>query len=75
MSAKNVLPRVKVHLLRGRTLTGLEALQKFGTMRLAEYVRVLRHEHGMNIQTRMIERNGKRIGEYYLPIRKKQKRN
>lgn len=64
---KQVLPRLKIHLLQGKTITGLEALNKFGTMRLAEYIRVLRHEHGLKIEKKMVEENGKHFAEYFLP--------
>jgi hypothetical protein len=68
---KQVLPRIKIHFELGRSLTALEALHKYGTMRLAEYVRVLRHDHGMKIEKKMVEYNGKHFAEYWLPKQRK----
>lgn len=62
-----VLPKLKIHLLRGKTITALQALQLFGTMRLAEYIRILRHDHKLKIETKMVEENGKHFAEYWLP--------
>lgn len=63
---KNVLPRLKVALLRGQKVSTLDGLKRFGTMRLAEYVRVLRVDHGMDIDCEMVlnKRTKKRYGVY-----------
>lgn len=72
--SNRVLPRLKVHLLKGKTITGLEALEMFGTMRLAEFIRKLRHDHFMPIETKMVSENGKHFAEYFLPKSKKESR-
>ena len=41
--------RVRLYLLAGYPLTPLEALNKFGTMRLSAIIHTLRHEESMNI--------------------------
>lgn len=64
---KNVLPRLKVALLRGQKVSTLDGLKRWGTMRLAEYVRVLRGApHFLDIDTTMVlnKRTGKRYGVY-----------
>jgi hypothetical protein len=71
---KQVLPALKAYLLLGKSITSLQALKRFGTMRLAEYIRVLRHEHGMKIEKKMVEENGKHFAEYWMPKRKKESR-
>ncbi len=53
------------HLKSGRTLTALEALRKYSTLRLAARVAELRGR-GFAISTHMVERNGKRVGRYVL---------
>lgn len=55
--------RIAKHLIAGNTLTALEALDKFGCIRLPSRINDLRNR-GMNILTEMIEVNGKRIAKY-----------
>jgi hypothetical protein len=71
---RNVLAKLKIWLLQGKTITGLQALNKFGTMRLAEYVRVLRKDHGLDIKMQWVVKNGKRFGEYWLTKPKRENR-
>lgn len=53
---------VLIHLQEGNLLTPLEALDLFGTMRLAAIIEDLRKDH--EILTHIRERNGKRFAEY-----------
>lgn len=53
------------HLAGGRSLTALDALQKFGCLRLAARVAELR-DRGHLIACRIVERGGKRVGLYTL---------
>lgn len=63
---KNVEARLKVHLLQGKTITHNQALRKFRTNRLAEFIRRLRKE-GMKIETVMVnDDNGDVYGLYRL---------
>lgn len=72
--SNNVLPRLKVHLLKGNSITSLEALKMFGTMRIAEFIRKLRHDQSLPIETRLVRANGKTFGEYFIPKTKKESR-
>jgi hypothetical protein len=56
--------RILQHLQK-RPLTPMEALDHFGTFRLAARVAELRAK-GHKIQTEIIERNGKRVARYRL---------
>ncbi len=51
-------------LKRGDRLTPLQALNKFGCFRLAARISELRAE-GMQIQSRLINVNGKTVAQYY----------
>ncbi len=50
-------------LKAGKKLTQLSALNRYGCLRLGGRIHELR-ESGMNIKTKMIEVNGKRIAQY-----------
>lgn len=56
------------HLKRGRSITALEALQRFGIFRLAARICDLRSS-GIDIKKEMIERDEKRYAKYFLPRR------
>lgn len=53
------------HLLTGRPLTALDALNDYGCFRLAARIHELRKEH--QIEEVMVERNGKRYASYFIP--------
>ena len=53
------------HLKSGDTITSLEALQKYGCLRLAAVIHSLRKE-GFDVGTEMVDVNGKTIAEYSL---------
>ena len=53
------------YLKRGRGLTSLQAIDKFGCCRLASRINELRHQ-GHNIHTEMVNRGGKRYARYTL---------
>lgn len=58
---------VKNWLLKGNSITPIEALQMFGAFRLSAIIYVLRYEYDMPIVTEMVyEPNGKRYAKYYL---------
>lgn len=54
---------IAAYLQRGKTLTALEALRKFRCLRLAGRIHELR-ARGMSIDSRIVERNGKRVARY-----------
>jgi hypothetical protein len=57
---------VQTHLESGRTLTALEALDKYGINRLAARVNELRNAK-VAVQSRMVTvASGKRVAEYYI---------
>lgn len=58
---------IKNWLLKGNSITPIEALNMFGAFRLSAVIFVLKYEHGMPIETEMVyEENGKRYAKYYL---------
>lgn len=52
-------------LKRGQKLTPLEAFRRFGVLALHSRASELR-QRGHNIRCRIVERGGKRVGEYSL---------
>jgi hypothetical protein len=53
------------HLAKGRTLTPLEALEKFGTFRLAARIEEIRHD-GFKVNTEMVKVGGARVARYRI---------
>lgn len=54
-------------LNEGKTITSLEALNKFRCMRLASRISDLRHKRGMNILVERIKTaSGKHVAQYRL---------
>jgi len=59
-------PRIKVWLLRGRTLTQQKAITLWKCYRLSVYIRRLRQD-GMKIKTEMVyNKDGTQYGKYSL---------
>lgn len=56
---------IKEHLLSGKPITPLDALQNYGCFRLASRIDELR-KAGMDIETVTIKRNNKRYASYVL---------
>lgn len=56
---------ILAHLKRGRTITHLEAEQRFGCLRLAARIDELRRA-GYAIETRQVAQGGKRFARYSL---------
>lgn len=54
-------------LSEGHSITALQALNMFGCLRLASRICDLKSE-GFPIVKEMIEVNGKRVAEYWLPL-------
>jgi hypothetical protein len=52
------------HLLTGKPLTALDALNQYGCFRLAARIHELRKDH--EIEEVMVERNGKRYASYFI---------
>jgi len=60
------LKKVRKHLLDGKSITPIEALNMFGAFRLGAIIFVLRKEYEMNIVTEMIYNGRKRYAKYYI---------
>jgi hypothetical protein len=52
------------HLLTGKPLTALDALNQYGCFRLAARIHELRKDH--EIEEQIVTRNGKRYASYYI---------
>lgn len=57
--------RILAYLRAGYSLNPLDALNRFGCFRLGARVWDLRRE-GHAIESKMVERNGKRFSEYWI---------
>ena len=57
--------QIKSYLEKGKTITPLQALNKFGCFRLAARVNDLRKE-GLNISTKIVTKDGKTFASYKL---------
>ncbi len=64
---KNIKPKLRQYLLRGKSITQLQALRIFGTSRLAVYINRLRAD-GMIIQTKMIHTPNDCYAKYFHEI-------
>jgi hypothetical protein len=61
----NATLKLRKHLEAGRSITSLQALDKWGCMRLGARILELRQE-GWNIITETVKKNGKRYAKYSL---------
>lgn len=59
--------RVRQHILSGRTITGKQALERYGLYRLSSVIFRLRKE-GHPIQTISISENGDTYAKYKLAV-------
>jgi len=57
--------RILAHLKAGKKLTPLQALQKFGCLRLSGRVLELR-QAGYQIKTRLVRKGRSRVAEYSI---------
>lgn len=55
---------IEMHLKSGKTITPLQALRKWGCLRLGARIYGLRKR--MDIHTELVERGGKRFARYSL---------
>ena len=58
--------QIKAWLESGKSLSALEAINLFNSLRLGARVFDLKNDYGMNIKTEMVEENGKRFARYSL---------
>lgn len=59
--------KIKSHLLSGKPITGLEAIDKYGYYRLSDGILKLRKQ-GLDIITIMVDGKGTRYAKYALKI-------
>jgi hypothetical protein len=59
------LMQVRKHLQSGKKLTSWDAIMKYGITRLSSYIHTLRN-NGMEIDTKMVYKNGSHYAEYKL---------
>lgn len=64
MSTASQEQQILEYLQAGHALTPLEALNRFGCFRLGARIWALKKSH--DIQTEMVEENGKRFARYSL---------
>jgi hypothetical protein len=57
--------QIKAYLTKGKSITPLDALNKFGCFRLAARIANLRNE-GLNIATKIVTKKGKSYASYTL---------
>ena len=57
--------QIESHLLAGKALTGIQALQLYGVYRLSSVINRLRGRH--EIHTDMIDMGDVRYAKYYIP--------
>ena len=61
----NQTDQITRHLKKGKSLTALQALERFNCWRLAARVNEIRATHGEDsVSTQMVERDGKRYARY-----------
>jgi helix-turn-helix protein len=58
--------QIRAHLESGKSITALEALNRFGCLRLSGRIYDLSHNEGLSINSKMVTRHGKRVAEYSL---------
>jgi len=57
--------QIQKYLMSGKSITSLQALNKYGCFRLAALIHKLRKE-GMVIETEYVTQNGKTFAKYFL---------
>jgi hypothetical protein len=64
---------IKNHLLRGETITGLQAIELYGVYRLSSVINRIRNRDGLEVETTMVTASdGKTIfAKYWIPINKR----
>ena len=68
MNTQSQTAKIRAHLESGKTITALEALSLYGCLRLSGRIYDLTHDEGLNIDSQMVNRNGKRVAEYSLQM-------
>jgi len=59
--------KVREHLQSGRSITPIDALERYGCFRLAAIIHTLKNDYGMDIKTELIKNKyGTKYGKYTL---------
>ncbi len=66
MAKQYIKTLLRNYLLQGKSITGLQALNRWGTIRLAVYVQRLRDE-GYNVKKEMVKEKNKTYAKYFIP--------
>jgi len=73
MTTQSKHNEIKNHLLRGETITGLQAIELYGVYRLSSVINRIRNRDGLEVETTMVTASdGKTIfAKYWIPINKR----
>lgn len=73
MTTKSKHNEIRNHLLRGETITGLQAIELYGVYRLSSVINRIRNRDGLEVETTMVTAtDGKTIfAKYWIPINKR----
>lgn len=73
MTSQSKHNEIKNHLLRGETITGLQAIELYGVYRLSSVINRIRNRDGLEVETTMVTASdGKTIfAKYWIPINKR----
>lgn len=66
MAKKQIIPRLKVWLLLGNSISQAEAIEKWDAYRLSHSIFILRTKYGMNIKTEMCTSKNSVFAKYSL---------
>ena len=61
--------QIEKHLADGKSITPIQALNKFGCLRLASRIHEIKGASKLNIKKRMVTRNGSTFAEYSAETR------
>lgn len=73
MTTQSKHNEIRNHLLRGETITGLQAIELYGVYRLSSVINRIRNRDGLEVETTMVTASdGKTIfAKYWIPINKR----
>lgn len=73
MTTQSKHNEIRNHLLRGETITGLQAIELYGVYRLSSVINRIRNRDGLEVETTMVTAtDGKTIfAKYWIPINKR----
>ena len=66
MNTQSQTEGIHAMLKTGKSITPIEALEKFGCMRLGARIYDIKRRHNAEIETKMVYKDGKRFASYSL---------